>query len=94
MQANGERVVTIFITQSELGSEHRSKLVYMDGEKEHSKDPLEFTLHDLKHMELFCDPQSHLEQVGFFICFLRTAERPRKFFMEHVGNFFLFMVCH
>ena len=62
-QASGERVVTVFITREDLSRRHMAKLVYMDGGQHHSKDPLEFTLHDLKHMEHFVHPETHLEQV-------------------------------
>eukprot|EP01031_Cornospumella_fuschlensis_P008591 gene8591-10589_t len=46
-QARGERVVTIFLTTEELSREHTSKLTYMDSMPEHSRDSLEFTVHDL-----------------------------------------------
>jgi hypothetical protein len=65
-QANAERVVTMFTSLEELSEVHTSKLTYMSGMIEHSRDPLEFLTHDLKHMENFVDPMIHREQIGFF----------------------------
>ena len=84
-QAAGERVVTLFLTRDELSRRHSSQLVYMEGGQSHSKDPLEFTLHDLKHMEHFVNPETHLEQVGFFKAMLGLGAPgggagPRAFF--------------
>jgi hypothetical protein len=84
-QAAGERVVTLFLTRAELSRRHSSQLVYMQGGQSHSKDPLEFTLHDLKHMEHFVNPDTHLEQVGFFKAMLGLGAPgegagPRAFF--------------
>lgn len=85
-QANKERVVTIFTTREELSREHKSMLYYMDGLQNHSKDALEFLIHDLKHMENFIDPDSHAEQVGFFRCMLRLdSGRLRSFFLHTCG---------
>ena len=88
-QAAGERVVTMFITRDDLGRRHTAKLVYMDGGHHHSKDPLEFTLHDLKHMEHFVHPDTHLEQVGFFKAMLGLNSGgglgPKAFFLEGCG---------
>jgi hypothetical protein len=61
-QANGERVVTLFLNKSELLSKHVSKLNYMAGEIEHPRDALEFLLHDLKHMEHFINEEIYEEQ--------------------------------
>jgi len=58
----------------------------MNGAPNHSRDAFEFTLHDLQHMEHFCDEDSHLEQRGFFMCMLRLGTgRPREFFCSHCG---------
>ena len=72
-QAAGERVVTLFLGREQLSRRHDAALVYMQGEQSHSKDPLEFLLHDLKHMENFVDPATYFEQVGFFRCMLKLG---------------------
>eukprot|EP00981_Chlorochromonas_danica_P002846 scaffold559_cov176-Ochromonas_danica.AAC.1 len=61
-QARRERVVTIFTTLEELCRMHTSKLTYMEGMPEHNRDPLEFTIHDLKHMEHYMDEKISSEQ--------------------------------
>ena len=71
MQANGHRVVTMFLSREELSRCHVAPLKYMSGSRLHSRDPCSFLLHDLAHMEHFCDKDTHLEQVGFFRCLLR-----------------------
>jgi hypothetical protein len=67
-QSRGERVITIFTTEEELSLTHVSKLTYMSGNRCKERDPLEFALHDMKHMEHFVAADTHLEQVGFFRC--------------------------
>jgi hypothetical protein len=85
-QAFGTRVVTVFLTEAELQVAHSSQLMYMHGAPTHSRDAFEFTLHDLKHMEHFCDEDSHLEQRGFFTCMLRLGNgNPREFFCTSWG---------
>jgi len=90
-QAAGERVVTLFMTREQLGRRHEAALVYMEGDQRHSKDPLEFLLHDLKHMENFVDPSTHYEQVGFFRCLLKLGVRGtsrsslKAFFRDECG---------
>lgn len=81
-QAAGERVVTIFTTLNELGRQHTSKLTYMESMPEHDRDALEFTIHDLKHMELFAREDIFAEQVGFFRCMLAidAESNPRNYF--------------
>jgi hypothetical protein len=85
-QAAGERVVTMFRTELELSRAHRSKLTYMSGSQEHCRDPLEFLLHDLRHMEHFCDLDSHDEQVGFFFAVSQlNGGQVRKYFLDILG---------
>jgi hypothetical protein len=85
-QADGVRVVTVFLTQTELAVVHTSQLLYMQGSPSHSRDAFEFTLHDLQHMEHFCDKESHFEQRGFFLCMLRVGNgSPRDFFCTSCG---------
>lgn len=72
-QSNRSRVITLFLTLEELKRKHISMLYYMDGMQNHAKDSFEFLLHDMKHMENFTDSSIHLEQVGFFRCFLRLS---------------------
>lgn len=85
-QAAGERVVTLFTSIEELSKPHTSKLTYMTGMQEHSRDPLEFLLHDLKHMENFTDHDSFLEQVSFFKCMLKINEgKIKTFFTKILG---------
>ena len=89
-QAAGERVVTLFLTLDELSRRHTAQLVYMEGGHSHTRDPLEFTLHDLKHMEHFVNPHTHLEQVGFFGSMLSLGAPdgtggPRAFFRAVCG---------
>lgn len=81
-QARGERVVTLFNTKDDLSKPHTSKLTYMSGMQEHDRDPLEFLIHDLKHMEHYTDPETHYEQVGFFRSVLNLND-------GHVKSFFL-----
>ena len=81
-QAAGERVVTMFATMNQLSRTHNARLAYMRGMLNHAKDPLEFLVHDLKHMEGFVDPSTHVEQVGFFRCMLSlNSGKPRSFFV-------------
>ena len=85
-QAKGTRVVSVFLTQRELEVVQTSQLVYMLGAPNHSRDALEFTIHDLSHMEHFCDQDSHFEQRGFFKCMLRLGDgSPRDFFCFALG---------
>lgn len=85
-QANGERVVTMFKTIEELSRPHTSKLTYMSGMKEHSRDPLEFLLHDVRHMEHFTNADSHEEQVGFFHCLFQINHgKIKKYFLDVLG---------
>ena len=72
-QADGKRVITMFITKKELERKHIAMLYYMDGMQNHAKDSLEFLLHDMKHMEHFTDASIHNEQVGFFRCMLKLS---------------------
>ena len=65
-QAFGRRVVTLFLKQNELEKNHVSPLAYMDGNHSHARDALDFLIHDLSHIELFCDATTYVEQVGFF----------------------------
>ena len=86
MQANGERVVTMFCTLTELSKQHISKLTYMKGMINHARDPLEFLLHDFKHMEHFTCCDTHHEQIGFFRCMMRLGEgNPKQFFLRELG---------
>lgn len=85
-QARGERVVTMFLTEEELSEFHTSKLTYMNGEKEHARDALEFLTHDLKHMEHYIDPVTHYEQKGFFRCMLKINKgKVKSFFINTLG---------
>ena len=86
MQAHRERVVTVFVTLEELKQTHTSQLNYMKGDINHSRKPLEFTLHDLKHMDHFSNPIIHLEQVGFFRCMFYFLGAQRK---KTLKEFFL-----
>ena len=72
-QSHGERVVTLFRKKEELCRFHVAMLYYMSGSEKHAKDPLEFIVHDLKHMENFIDSSTYLEQVGFFRCVLHLS---------------------
>jgi len=57
------------------------------GGKQHSRDALEFLLHDLLHMEKFVDPQTFDEQVGFFQSVLRLHDgEPQRFFDGFGGD--------
>eukprot|EP01038_Epipyxis_sp_PR26KG_P005964 gene5964-8218_t len=86
LQANGTRVVTMLTSYSELTSYHISKLSYMDGQLEHSKNTLEFLIHDIKHMEHFYDQNIYFEQVGFFSGMLNLGNgNPKSFFMKELG---------
>lgn len=69
-QAEGRRVITLFVSYEELLRKHQAMLYYMAGHDIHERDCFEFTLHDLKHMELFIHRDIHLEQVGFFRCMM------------------------
>jgi len=91
-QAAGERVVTIFATKVELSQLQSSPLVYMDGAPNHTRDALEFTCHDLLHMENFCVPHFYKEQVGFFRAISLLGSRagtggggPKDFFINVCG---------
>lgn len=86
MQSRGTRVVTLFTTRQELSSMHVAPLYYMEGSQNHAKDPLEFLIHDLKHMENFVDPACFREQVGFFKSMLAISNgNPRNFFQAACG---------
>lgn len=83
-QANGERVITMFLTIEELSRSHVSKLRYMTGNQEHARDPFEFLLHDIRHMEHFISPEIYYEQVGFFDAMLRINPSSVKFYFLNV----------
>ena len=65
-QAFGKRVITLFLQESDIASYHVSKLEYMSGNHCHGRDALDFLIHDLSHIELFCESTTYVEQVGFF----------------------------
>lgn len=81
-QSEGSRVITMFLTKKQLGTRHTAMLYYMAGMQNHSKDSLEFLLHDMKHMENFIDSSTHNEQVGFFKCIMKLS----KLKMHEVNN--------
>ena len=85
-QAEGHRVCTLFLNEQELGKTHVSPLAYMGGGMMHARDSLDFLVHDLSHIELFCDLTTHVEQVGFFASMHGldpTGEgRPYRFFQK------------
>ena len=84
MQSKGERVVSLLIEPSQLVSKHKSKLTYMDGGHIHERDPFEFLVHDLKHMETFVNEKTYREQVGFFKSIMELDDNsPFKFFERH-----------
>lgn len=86
-QANGERVVTLFHAEDDLGRFHTSQLTYMAGNQEHPRDPLEFLTHDFKHMEHFVDPVTHYEQKGFFRSFLNINNgKVKSFFLNDLEH--------
>lgn len=86
-QARGERVVTMFLTIDELSRCHVSKLRYMTGGQEHARDPFEFLLHDIRHMEHFVLPETYHEQVGFFDAMLNISDQsPKSFFLKTLGH--------
>ena len=74
MQACGQRVVTMLTSLDELSSKHTAKLHYMEDGRFHSRDALDFLIHDLAHMEKFVDESTHREQVGFVRCMLRLGD--------------------
>ena len=81
-QAEGSRVITMFLTKEQLGKRHVSMLYYMEGIQNHFKDSFEFLLHDMKHMENFIDSDTHNEQVGFFKCMLRLS----KYYLHQIDD--------
>eukprot|EP00602_Paraphysomonas_sp_CaronLab_P005947 CAMPEP_0185035098 /NCGR_PEP_ID=MMETSP1103-20130426/25846_1 /TAXON_ID=36769 /ORGANISM="Paraphysomonas bandaiensis, Strain Caron Lab Isolate" /LENGTH=296 /DNA_ID=CAMNT_0027572023 /DNA_START=308 /DNA_END=1198 /DNA_ORIENTATION=+ len=81
MQADGNRVVTMFTSVEQLSTCHVAKLQYMAGDQLHSRDPFEFLVHDIKHMYHFKDQATYDEQVGFFRAILSiNAGKPKRFF--------------
>lgn len=72
-QADKRRVITLFVNYEDLINSHVAMLYYMDGSENYARNSLEFTLHDLKHMELFFDPEICSEQFGFFRCFVNLG---------------------
>ena len=82
-QARGERVVTAFVTLPELCVSHRNMLSYMEhGDKDHERDPLDFLVHDLRHLHHFFSVESHAEQVGFFRAMVGLEPSPQEFFQQ------------
>ena len=83
-QAHGKRVCTLFLEPKQLASLHVSPLAYMSGNQSHARDALDFLIHDLSHIELFCTPSTHIEQVGFFNCMYQLDPteqgKPFRFF--------------
>ena len=58
----------------------------MTGMPLHARDPLEFLLHDLKHMIHFTDPAIYHEQIGFFTSIQRINEgKVKTFFRVQLG---------
>lgn len=75
MQSRGYRVITVFLESEELNSMHSAKLYYMENsDATFAKDAFDFTIHDMKHMEHFMDPNTRKEQVTEMYCaiFLRS----------------------
>ena len=84
-QSLGERVVTVFTTVADLSRHHTAMLHYMDGGMLHARDPFEFTLHDLTHMNKFgLDADTYHEQVGFFKCICNLT-KVKHFFTRICG---------
>ena len=84
MQANSTRVVTMFVKYEQLIEKHAAPLTYMSGSVVHERDPLHFLIHDLQHIEKFCDPMTNLEQVGFFKKMLSLGNnQPNHFFRKY-----------
>ena len=85
-QANGERVLTLFLTKEELLSKHVSKLNYMAGEIQHPRDAFEFLTHDMKHMEHFINEETYEEQIGYFKSMANLNNcKPKAFFTKNLG---------
>ncbi len=90
MQSRGQRVCTLFLGEDDLAGAHVSPLAYMEGDHAHARDALDFLTHDLSHIELFCDPTTFAEQVGFFAG-MRGLDptgqgRPYRFFRRYCPN--------
>ena len=83
-QAQGERVVTVFTSITDLSRHHIAMLHYMDGGQLHARDPFEFTLHDLTHMFKFGMDGNYQEQVGFFKC-VSHLTKVKHFFTKTFG---------
>ena len=84
MQANNTRVITMLLRHDQLIKNHIAPLTYMKGAILHARDPLHFLIHDLQHIEKFCDPLTNLEQVGFFKSMLNIGNgNPKKFFEKY-----------
>ena len=84
MQANNTRVVTMFVKYEQLIKKHIAPLTYMNGSVVHERDPLHFLIHDLQHIEKFCDPMTNLEQIGFFKKMLSLDNnQPNHFFGKY-----------
>jgi hypothetical protein len=81
-QATGRRVITVFTTYEELISKHVAQLYYMDGSQLHARSSFDFSIHDMKHMELFIDPSIYDEQVGFFRSILQLGHPRSLRFLE------------
>ena len=74
MQAHGFRPVTCFVSKTGIEEVHTGTLHYMSGSKEHSRDALEFCVHDLRHAQHFCENDCvYRQQVGFFRCVSRLG---------------------
>jgi hypothetical protein len=83
MQASGRRVITSFVTIDDMSKPHTAQLTYMGNNINHSRDPFEFLVHDMVHMEHFTDPNTYLEQVGFFKSILGVHDgSPKRFFKK------------
>ena len=81
MQANNQRVISLFYKEENLATKHEAMLTYMGGARIVAKDALDFLVHDITHMEHFMHPDSNLEQVGFMRSLLSLRNgSPRKYF--------------
>ena len=84
MQIRGERCITVFVEKSELNRELKDSYPPFE-----TRNVLNFTIHDLQHLEKFYDRKFYCEQVGVLEHMKRLIEHAQiKAFFSNYDNEF------
>jgi len=78
----------LLLTKAELSMRHSHNFVNMRGKQIHSKEPLEFLIHDLKHMEYYWLLQQSISLAGQYehTSLQGLLSRPGGFLSAHLQS--------